>query len=295
MLQQMGQDIRRVVDTVAGNVVGVGRRGPVGSGLLVASGRVLTNAHNLRGERATVTFNDGQRVVGEVRGVDLDGDLAVLDAEGADVAALEMADAATVAVGDPVVAMANPGGRGLRATPGFVSGTGRTFRGPQGRRILGALEHTAPLLPGSSGGPLVDLEGRLLGLNTHRLGEGFYLALPAGGDLRQRIDALAAGEEPKRMRLGIAVAPGFVARRMRRAVGLPDVDGVLVRGVEPDGPAAAAGVEQGDLITQIDAAPVAEFDDLYGILDSVDPGTQLELRVLRGTTEIGLTVVLGAP
>ena len=97
------------------------------------------------------------------------------------------------------------------------------------------------------------------------------------------------------MRLGIAVAPGFVARRMRRAVGLPDVDGVLVRGVEPDGPAAAAGVEQGELITQIDATPVAEFDDLSGILDAVDPGTQLELRVLRGTTELGLTVVLGVP
>ena len=118
--------------------------------------------------------------------------------------------------------MSNPGGRGLRVSFGTVSGVGRTFRGPRGRRIAGALEHTAPLGRGSSGGPLVDAEGRLVGINTHRLGEGFYLALPAGAALKTRVDALARGESASRVQLGVGLAPSHVARRLRRSVGLPD-------------------------------------------------------------------------
>ena len=78
-------------------------------------------------------------------------------------------------------------------TSGFVSGVERTFRGPRGRRISGSLEHTAPLLPGSSGGPVLDAGGQLLGINTHRLGEGFYLAVPADEELRSRTARWAAG------------------------------------------------------------------------------------------------------
>ena len=99
----------------------------------------------------------------------------------------------------PVFALSNPGGRGLRVTFGFVSGIERTFRGPRGRRITGSLEHTAPLLPGSSGGPVLNAGGQLLGINTNRLGEGFYLAIPADEALRGRVDALARGEwRPRR-------------------------------------------------------------------------------------------------
>ena len=83
------------------------------------------------------------------------------------------------AIGTPVVALANPGGRGLRATLGFVASAGRSFRGPRGRRIGGAIEHTAPLPRGSVGGPLVDLDGRLLGINAMRLDGGLILAVPA--------------------------------------------------------------------------------------------------------------------
>ena len=94
----------------------------------------------------------------------------------------------------------------------------------------------------------VDAAGTLVGLNTNRIGEGFYLALPADAALRARVDALGRGESPKRLRLGVAIAPSHVARRLRRSVGLPERDGVLVRGVEDDSLAAAAGIEAGDLI-----------------------------------------------
>ena len=164
---------------------------------------------------------------------------------------------------------AGRGRQGLRVTFGVVSGVDREFRGPRGRRITGSVEHTAPLARGSSGGPLVDAEGRLLGINTHRLGDGFYLAIPADATLRERVDQLAAGQSPTRRRLGIAVAPSFVARRLRRAVGLPERDGLLVRGVDDGSPAAAGGVSTGDLIVSANGIDVGTADDLWAVLDAL--------------------------
>ncbi len=114
--------------------------------------------------------------------------------------------------------------------------------------MTGTVEHTAPMVKGSSGGPLVDASGRLVGLNTNRLGEGFYAALPADEDLRRRVDALSRGESPVRPHLGVGLVPGRAARHIRRAAGLPDRDGVLIQEVEDGSPAANAGLRRGDLI-----------------------------------------------
>ncbi len=176
-------------------------------------------------------------------------------------------------------------------TFGLVSANARAFRGPGGRRIDGSVEHTAPLAPGSSGGALVDASGRLVGLNTNRIGEGFYLALPADAALRERVDALARGESPTRARLGVAIAPSHVARRLRRSVGLPERDGVLVRGVEEGSPAEAAGIEAGDLIVEAAGKAVADGDDLFSALATVN-GTY-EVKLVRGAEE--RTVTVGAP
>ena len=110
-------------------------------------------------------------------------------------------------IGTAVIALASPGGRGLRATPGFVSAAPRSFRAPRGRRITGAIEHTAPLPRGSGGGPLVDLEGTLLGLNSIRLDGGLILAVPANAAFADAVERLARGEAPRRLRLGVAIAP----------------------------------------------------------------------------------------
>ena len=192
----------------------------------------------------------------------------------------------------PVFALANPGGRGLRVTFGFVSGIERTFRGPRGRRITGSLEHTAPLLPGSSGGPVLNADGQLLGINTNRLGEGFYLAIPADEALRGRAEALGRGESAASPRLGVAIAPGHVARRLRRAVGLPDADGLLIREVMQDTPAARAGLAQGDLIVTAAGQPVRSPDDLFDALQAAAGGT-IELTVVRGADERVIQVDFG--
>src|ERR1700751_4185710 len=228
ILDEIGASIRQLAEGAGTSVVGVGQRWGAGSGIVLGEGKVLTSAHNVRGDKVTVTFSDGRAAEGNVAGRDIDGDLAVIGVDTGGVPALPWADGAPTEIGTPVFALANPGGRGLRVTSGFVSGTERTFRGPRGRRITGSLEHTAPLLPGSSGGPVLSAAGQLLGINTNRLGEGFYLAIPADESLRGRADALARGESAESPRLGVTIAPGHVARRLPRPVRLPETAGGLV-------------------------------------------------------------------
>src|SRR3954466_10055618 len=255
VLQEISETVRGAAETVGPAVVGLGRGWGRGSGVVIAPGTVLTNAHNLRGDEVTVSFADGRREAGTVTGADVDGDVAAVAVETGDAEPVPLGDPAPLAIGSLVVALANPGGRGLRATLGMVSATDRSFRGPRGRRVRGSIEHTAPLPRGSSGGPLADTEGRLLGLNSVRMDGGLILALPADEALRERADSLARGESPSRPRLGIAIAPPHVARRLRGAVGLPERDGLLVRWVEEGSPADRAGIEKGDLIVAAGGEP----------------------------------------
>lgn len=288
VLEELSAAVRSAAEKVGPSVVGVGAGG---SGAVVGAGVVVTNAHNLRGEETVVTFADGRRAPGRAAGVDVDGDLAVVAVDTADAAALEWGTA-PVGVGDAVLGCANPGGRGLRVSVGFVSATDVAFRGPGGRKVAGALEHTAPLAHGSSGGPLVDSAGRLVGIDTHRIGDGFYLAVPADEDLQRRVGALGRGEVPRRPRLGIAVAPAQVARRLRRSVGLPERDGILVRAVEDGGAAAAAGITQGDLLVAVAGTPVGTVDELATALEAAGAGVPVELTVVRGVEELTVTVTV---
>jgi serine protease Do len=289
-LQEIQQAIKAVAGKLDGAVVGVGNHRGIGSGIVIAPGTVLTNAHNLRGDEVSITFHDGRTESGTVTGVDVDGDLAVLSVDTKDIAPVEW-NGAAVEIGDPVFALSNPGGRGLRVTVGYISGTQRSFRGPRGRRIAGSVEHTAPLLPGSSGGPTVDADGKLIGINTNRLGEGFYLAIPADESLRARIDKLSKGEQPSRPRLGVGIMPSEVARKLRRSVGLSETEGLLVRFVEDESPAAKAGIDHGDLITKAAGNALSNADDLHEALESA--GNSIDLTVLRGTEERTVTVSLG--
>ena len=289
ILDEVGASIKQLAEGAGTSVVGIGQRWGAGSGIVLGEGRVLTNAHNVRGDQVTVTFADGRTAEGNVAARDIDGDLAVIEVDTGAVPALPWASDTPAEIGSPVFALSNPGGRGLRVTFGFVSGIERTFRGPRGHRISGSLEHTAPLLPGSSGGPVLTAGGRLLGINTHRLGEGFYLAIPATEALRGRADALGRGESAASPRLGVAIAPGHVARRLRRAVGLPDNDGLLIREVMQDSPAARAGLAQGDLIVAAAGQPLRTPDDLFDALQAAQGGT-IELSIVRGTDERAIQV-----
>jgi serine protease Do len=283
--------IAEAAERVGPSVVGLGRGWGHGSGVVIADGHVLTSAHNLRRDEVTVSFADGRRETATVAGVDTDHDLAVLAVDTGDAPPVSWEPAEEGAgIGAPVIALANPGGRGLRATLGFVSSGARSFRGPRGRRIRGAIEHTAPLPRGSSGGPLVNPDGGLIGVNSLRLDGGLILAVPAGATVKERVLGLARGEAVSPHRLGVAIAPPRVARRLRGAVGLPELDGLLVRAVEDGGPGDEAGIEPGDLIVAAGGEPTAGVEALYTALDGVPAtGGELELGLVRGTEERTVT------
>jgi serine protease Do len=295
VVEELQQAAGRITAEAGPAVVRIGRDGGRGAGVVLREGVVVTNAHNLRGPQTTITFADGRVATGTVAGADVDGDLAVITVDTTGVTPLRWGpETADAPVGTPVWALASVAGRGLRVTLGTVSAVGQEFSGPRGRRIAGSIEHTAPLMRGSSGGPVVDNEGRLLGINTHRLGGGFYLAVPADSELEARVDALARGESPTRIRLGVAVAPAEAARKLRAAVGLPPRDGVLIRGVEDGGPASRAGVLKGDLIVAAGGRAITTADELFEVLDGLHEGDSLSLRIVRGAEELDVSVGFGA-
>jgi len=292
ILSQLSDAARSVATAAGPSVVRVAGGWRPASGVVVADGTVLTNAHSIRGDEVLVTFADGRTAEGAVAGVDIDGDLAVLRIDTAGVAPLPWAPDVAMGVGDAVFAVAATL-EGPRVTLGFVSGVARAFRGPRGRRISGSLEHTAPMAPGSSGSALVDAEGRLVGLNTNRVDGGFYLAIPADAALQARVASLGRGDATERPRLGVGLAPEGVARRMRRAVGLPELDGALVRDVSAESPAARAGIGAGDLIVAAGETAIDDADDLSDALAAASDG-RLELTIVRGADERRVTVELMA-
>jgi serine protease Do len=289
LLDDLSSAITAAATAASPSVVGIGSR-LRGSGVVIGENRVLTNAHNLRGDEVTVTFTDGRSTRGRVSGTDVDGDLAVIEVDTAGAPALAWASGTTI-VGSVVFGLAATNGGPARVTVGTISAVARAFSGPGGRRITGSLEHTAPMAPGSSGGPIVDPAGRLVGLNTHRIGEGFYLARQADNELRERVEALSRGQSVERPRLGIAVAPAHIARRLRRSVGLPDRDGLLVRGVDDGSPAAGAGIHEGDLIVRLGDRDVIDAD---GLLDAMGGASgTVQVVLVRGADELTLTADLG--
>lgn len=290
-LEELGAAIAAVAERATPSVVSVGRRWRGGSGVVIGKGQVLTNAHNVGSETTTVTFSDGRQAEATVAGLDVDGDLAVLDVDTGASEPLEFSTSSP-ALGMAVFGLSADGGSGVRVTFGTISGVAAAFRGPRGRRISGAIEHTAPLARGSSGGPLVDADAKLVGLNTSRLGGGFYLALPAGEAFQARVAALVRGESAEPPRLGVAIAPARAARRLRRAVGLPERDGVLVRLVEEGSPAEKAGLTEGDLIVAAGGQPVADAEDLYAALAVLAGGRELKLDIIRGTDERAVVVAI---
>jgi serine protease Do len=282
ILDEQQDTIRELRGQVGPSVVGLGRGWGRGSGVVIAENRVLTNAHVLRGDEVAVARGD-EVLHGRVAGADADLDVAVVEVDTGGAPAVRWEPGLEAAAGLPVFALADPGGRGLRVSFGVITATGRSFRGPRGRRIGGSIEHSAPLPRGSSGGPLVDASGRLLGLNTVRMEGGLLLALPADAALRERVTALGRGEVPAHPRLGLAIAPPRAARRLRAAVGLPPRDGLLVREVEEGGPGDAAGLERGDLLVAAGGRALGGVDDLFDALAASDGA--LELVALRGTEE----------
>jgi S1-C subfamily serine protease len=267
-------------------VLALGRGARRGCGLSIGGGRVVTLSHLLSGERVELHAGDGERRAGRRLGVDRAAGVAVLEVDGADAPEVRWAEAMP-AIGADVTAAGNPGS-GLRVTEGRVSAAPVTVRARHGRP-LALIEHTAPLPRGAGGGPLLDGEGAVLGLNALRGDPGFLLAVPAAA-VRAAVERIVTGRQPAR--LGVALASPEASRRMRRAVGLPDRDGLLVRDVEQGSAAETAGVLAGDLLVELGGVALATVEDLYRGLDAGAGQPAVGLGLVRATDELALSVDL---
>ena len=259
-------------------------RGGAGSGVVVTpDGYLLTNEHVVqRVSEARVTFVDGRSVAAVVTGRDPATDLAVLRAQAGALPYARLAGSERLRPGQLVVAVGNPFGFESTVSAGVVSALGRSLRSRQGRLIEGVVQHSAALNPGNYGGPLTDSQGRVAGINTAiiAIAQGIGFAIPAATAQWVLTEILAHGHV-RRAWLGLAARDRPLDLRLVRALGLAAQRAVEVLSREPQGPAAAADLQPGDLIVSVNGQAVDGIDALHRQLSRVPAGTRLQLQIVR--------------
>jgi S1-C subfamily serine protease len=293
LLDAYSRAVIGVVEAVGPAVVNIRvdratRRGAMqgaGSGFVVTpDGYLLTNHHVVHGARELVaSFTDGSAAEAHVVGSDAATDLAVLRAELSGLPYCALGDSARLRVGQLVIAMGNPLGFESSVSTGVVSALGRGMRSESGRLIENIIQHTAPLNPGSSGGPLLDSHGKVAGVNTAIIqrAQGIGFAVPASAAQWVLSQILQHGRV-RRGYLGIAGRERTLDRRLVRALELPADRAVEVMSMDDSGPAAHAGVRVGDVVIALNDEPVRHVDDLHRLLGELPLGKPVELTLLRG-------------
>ena len=291
--------VERVGAAVVSVHIGRTRRGEIvnaggGSGVIVTpDGYLLTNQHVVQGAaRVEITLIDGDSVEARVIAEDASTDLAVLRAHASGLPAAGLAASARPRVGQLVVAIGNPFGFEATVSAGVLSAHGRTLRASDGRLIEGILQHTAPLNPGNSGGPLVDARGGVVGINTAIIAaaQGIGFAVPAPTAEWVISEVLTHGRV-RRAYLGIAGRARRLDRRLVRALSLPSEHALEVVSREPETPAADSDLRVGDIIIAAQSHTIASVDALHRYLSRWNIGEPVELSVLRRTQLLTLSIV----
>jgi Do/DeqQ family serine protease len=255
-----------------------------GSGVIVdaANGYVLTNNHVIENAEAVeVTTKDNRRFQARIVGRDPETDVAVLKIDARNLKTVPFGDSDRLEVGDFVVAIGNPFGLGQTVTSGIVSALGRSGLGIEGYEDF--IQTDASINPGNSGGALIDLRGRLVGINT-------AILAPGGGNIgigfavpinmaRAVMEQLIQYGEVKRGRIGIAIQE--LTPEIATAIGTRRVEGAVVARVEPSSPAARAGLEPGDLVVAVNGTPVRSMAQLRNKIGLTRLGETLQLTVER--------------
>ncbi len=293
LLDAYSRAVVHVVDTVGPAVVNIGvgratRRGEqngAGSGVVIApDGYILTNGHVVDGaSRLTITFTDGSTRAASVVGTDPPTDLAVIRTYDSGLAYAKLGDSTHVRVGQLVIAMGNPLGFESSVSTGVVSARGRAMRSQDGRLIENIIQHTAPLNPGNSGGPLLNSHGAVIGINTAiiAMAQGIGFAVPANTANAVLSQILQHGRV-RRGYLGIGGRVRPLDRRLVRALELPAEQAVEVMKMDDGGPASRAGVFVGDILIAMNDTPVRTVDDLHRLLTESPLGESVRLMFLRG-------------
>lgn len=280
-----------VADAVGPAVVRVetrganGRPGGVGSGVVIApDGLVLTNSHVVEGAKE-VRLLDAEGRVMEARrlGEDPDTDLALLRAGSArNLVSAELGDSKKLRRGQLVVAIGNPLGFESTVTAGVISALGRSLRAGSGRLIEDVIQTDAALNPGNSGGPLVSSRGQVIGINTAIIkgAQGICFAV-ASNTAQFVLGELIQHGRVRRGYIGISAQTMPVPRRHAHLAALEQGSGAMIIGLEPDGPAAAAGLQTLDIIVRADGQPVTGVDDLIRLFNHERIGRAIAIDVLR--------------
>ncbi|MCC6215153.1 MAG: Do family serine endopeptidase [Polyangiaceae bacterium] len=276
---------------------GGGKRAPhgLGSGVAVAPGIVLTNNHVVaEAEEIRITTYDRRELTATVVGTDPKSDLAVLRIQG-DASALrpiELGDSSRLRLGDVVIAIGNPFGVGQTVTMGIVSAMGRAEMGIVDYEDF--IQTDAAINPGNSGGALVDMEGRLVGINTAILSRtgssvGIGFAIPMSM-ARPIMESLLKTGRVVRGWLGVSIQD--VDPELAKALGLPKPTGALISDVDPAGPAAKAGLQRGDVVLRVDGAPAESASKLRNAVALLGAKRGVRLEILRQGKTIAVTVDL---
>jgi serine protease Do len=268
----------------------------LGSGVIISSdGYVVTNNHVVDGaDTLKVTLSDGRELTAKVVGRDPQTDVAVIKVDAKNLPAITFADSDNIEVGDRVLAIGNPFGIGETVTSGIISGKGRQvgiLADVEGFENF--LQTDAAINPGNSGGALVDVQGRLVGMNSAILSrsggfQGVGFAVPANM-VSHVADSLVKNGKVVRGYLGVRIQN--ITPSLAESFKLKDNKGALVADVEPAAPAAKAGLKSGDVITKIDGKPVSDANSVTLAVTSTAPGTKLNLEVLRDgqTKDVAVT------
>jgi S1-C subfamily serine protease len=279
-------------------VAGEGGRRAAGSGsgfLFTPDGFLLTNHHVVRGaSRVRVRLSDGREVSGRVIGADPWTDVAVVSADASDLPHAQLGESARLRVGQLVVAIGSPFGFESTVTAGVVSALGRTLRSITGHLVDNVIQTDAALNPGNSGGPLLDSSGRVIGINTAIIqsAQGICFAIPI--NMAKRIvPQLMQHGRVVRGYLGMHGRDVPIARPVARSFDLNQQTAVEVMALEPGGPAAQAGMADGDLIIALGDQTISTIDDLQNRLADIPVGIPTEVILLRGNRRLGRFVVPG--
>jgi S1-C subfamily serine protease len=264
-----------------------------GSGFLFTpDGFILTNSHVVHGAtKINVLLPDGRQFNAEAVGDDPHTDLAVIRIQGSSLISADLGDSQSVRVGQIAIAIGNPYGFQTTVTAGVISALGRSLRSQSGRLIDNVIQTDAALNPGNSGGPLVNSNGQVIGVNT-------AVILPAQGicfAIAINTAKFVAGQLIKdgrirRSFIGVAGQDVPLHRRIIRYHHLEQESGILVVSIEPNSPAQKAGLREGDVLLSYESNSVEGIDQLHRLLTVEEVGKRATLSVLRGTDKIQLTI-----
>ncbi|MEG0822130.1 MAG: Do family serine endopeptidase [Burkholderiaceae bacterium] len=266
----------------------------VGSGFIIdKSGLILTNAHVVDGAtELTVRLSDKREFKGKVIGSDKMTDVAVVKIEGKDLPSLKIGDSNTLKVGEWVAAIGSPFGLESTVTAGIVSAKSRSLPDDQ---FVPFIQTDVAVNPGNSGGPLFNMNGEVVGINSQIFSTsggfmGLSFAIPI--DLAMKVkDQLVKDGKVTRGRMGVGVQG--MNQQLAESFGLTKPAGALVSKVEPDAPAAKAGLREGDVITEFNGKPVVDSADLPVLVAGTAPGTKVEMKVWRDRAEKKLAITIG--